>query len=47
MEERKLRTIIIEKDVHQDLKVYCVQKELKMKTVIEDLIKEYLEKNKK
>lgn len=41
------RTILIKKELHQDLKVYCAQNELKIKTVIEDLIKEYLEKNKK
>ena len=47
MEERKQRTILIETELHQTLKVVCAQNNLMIKKVVESLIKDFIEKNKK
>jgi hypothetical protein len=42
----ELKSIKIRKDIHKKLKIYCIEKELKINSMLEKIILEYIERNK-
>lgn len=46
MKKTELKSIRINKDVHKKFKIFCVENELKINSVLEKIILEYIEKNK-
>ena len=47
MKTDELKSIKIDKDVHKKLKIYCIQNELKISSVLENIILKYIENNNK
>ena len=46
MNDKELKSIRIDKEVHKKLKIFCSENELKINTLIEKLILGHIEKNK-
>ena len=42
-----LKSIKINKEIHKNLKIYCIKNDLKINSVLEEIINNYLKNNSK
>lgn len=45
--KKEVKSIKIDKELHKKLKIYCIENEVKINTILDRLLFEFLEKNKK